>query len=399
LFDIKSKEIDFDPGEKMSRKNGMSLIRNLIAIVWLCLLSMFGAFAQSVPFQKDAKVPAAILSDDEASQVLVLGTVHLRTYGENFNHDVLDGLLDVLENFKPDLIGIESLAPIVVRDLVNSGEANSEIIKEFGKRTADYGNRLRAFLRMSWFEAKSQAEKLLQETERNKKNEELDQVRKELILRFLAANDIYSALLQWSYLPETQRANIEELDEDILDYFSKHIRSANENISIGMALASRLNHQRIYAINDHRDKEDFVKVADKLSNEFENNDYLKSQPWMALYEELKGIQNKAYASGDLLPLYVYLNSEEYVRRDIESQWQILFKAKLSSGLAQTRVAYWDVRNMGIVANIRRAMALHPAQKMLAVIGASHKGFLDALLAECMDVKIVQLADYVPTVND
>jgi hypothetical protein len=120
---------------------------------------------------------------------------------------------------------------------------------------------------------------------------------------------------------------------------------------------------------------------------------------MALYEELKGIQNKAYASGDLLPLYVYLNSEEYVRRDIESQWQILFKAKLSSGLAQTRVAYWDVRNMGIVANIRRAMALHPAQKMLAVIGASHKGFLDALLAECMDVKIVQLADYVPTVND
>ena len=383
----------------MSKRNGMSLVCNLIAIVWLFSMSVFGALAQTKPFHKDAKVPAATLPDDEASQVLVLGTVHLRTYGENFNHAVLDGLLDVLENYKPDLIGIESLAPIVVRDLVNSGEANSEIIKEFGKRTAEYGNRVRASLHMSWFEAKARTEKLLQDIERAKNNEELNQVRKELVCNFLAANDIYSALLQWSYLPETQRTHIEGLNKDILDYFSKHIRNPNENTSIGIALASRLNHQRIYPINDHRDKEDFVKVTDKLSNEFENNEYLKSQPWMALYKELKGIQNEAYASGDLLPLYSFLNSEEYVQRDIAGQWQILFKAQLSSGLAQTRVAYWDVRNLGIAANIRRAMALHPGKKMLVVIGASHKGFLDALLTECMDVKVMKFADLFPSPDD
>jgi hypothetical protein len=356
-------------------------------------------FAQSSPFHKDATVPAAKISEAEASQVLVLGTVHLRSYGDDFNHDVLDRLLNVLEKYKPDLIGIESLAPIVIRDMVNSGEANSEILKEVGQRTAEFGKKTRASLNVSWFDANAKVGELLESIEVRQKSRELNQVRKELVLHFLSANDIYSALLQWSYLPEAMRTNIDGLDADVLDYFSKHIQSPNENVSIGIALATRLNHQRIYAINDHRDKEDFVKVADALSKELENNEYLKSQPWKALYEELTGIQTEAYASGNLLSLYVYLNSEEYVHKDIDSQWQILFKAKLPSGLAQTRTAYWDVRNLGIAANIRRAMALHPGKKMLVVIGASHKGFLDALLAECMDVKVVQLADFVSSEND
>lgn len=383
----------------MSQRNGMSFCVNLIAILWLCSLSVSGMFAQSSPFHKDVKVPAAKISEAEASQVLVLGTVHLRSYGDDFNHDVLDRLLNVLEKYKPDLIGIESLAPIVIRDMVNSGEANSEILKEVGQRTTEFGKKTRASLNVSWFDANAKVGELLESIEVRQKSRELNQVRKELVLHFLSANDIYSALLQWSYLPEAMRTNIDGLDADVLDYFSKHIQSPNENVSIGIALATRLNHQKIYAINDHRDKEDFVKIADALSKELENNEYLKSQPWKALYEELTGIQTEAYASGNLLSLYVYLNSEEYVHKDIDSQWQILFKAKLPSGLAQTRTAYWDVRNLGIAANIRRAMALHPGKKMLVVIGASHKGFLDALLAECMDVKVVQLADFVSSEND
>lgn len=383
----------------MPQRNGISLFGNLIAILWLCSLSVSGMFHQSIPFQKDAKVPPAKISEAEATQMLVLGTVHLRSYDDDFNHDVLDDLLDVLEKYKPDLIGIESLAPIVIRDMINSGEANSDILKEFGQRTAEFGKMTRASLNVSWFEANARVEELLKVIETKGRDTELDQLRKELVLHFLAANDIYSALLQWSYLPEAMRTNIDGLNADVLDYFSKHIQSPNENISIGFTLATRLNHQRIYAINDHRDKEDFVKVANALSKALENNEYIKTQPWNTLYEELTGIQTKAYASGNLLPLYVYLNSVDYVNRDIDSQWQILFKAKLPMGLAHTRTAYWDVRNLGIAANIRRAMALHPGKKMLVVIGASHKGFLDALLAECMDVKVVQLADLVPPKSD
>jgi hypothetical protein len=44
----------------------------------------------------------------------------IQSYGEHFNHDVLNELLDVLENYNPDLVGIESLMPVVIRDTFNS---------------------------------------------------------------------------------------------------------------------------------------------------------------------------------------------------------------------------------------------------------------------------------------
>lgn len=112
----------------MSHREGRSFFGSLIVILSFYSLSMFGVFAQSIPFQKNTKVPAAEISDSEASQVMVLGTVHLRTYGHDFNPNVLDGLLDVLEAYKPDIIGIESLSPIGIRDMVNSGEAYSDLI-------------------------------------------------------------------------------------------------------------------------------------------------------------------------------------------------------------------------------------------------------------------------------
>jgi hypothetical protein len=135
-------------------------------------------------------------------------------------------------------------------------------------------------------------------------------------------------------------------------------------------------------------------VADRLSKEMANNAYLKTQPWKPLLDEMTTLQNKAYKAGNLLPFYLWMNSEEYMQKDLNNQWQIMFDAKLPEGMAQTRVAFWDVRNFGIAANIRRAMAMYSGKKILVIIGATHKIFLDALLAECLDVKVVQLKDFV-----
>ncbi len=190
-----------------------------------------------------------------------------------------------------------------------------------------------------------------------------------------------------------ERLAIDKLDKKVLDFFSEHVHESNENVSIGLTLARKLNHQRVYCINDHRDKEDFIKVADRISEMFGKNEYLKTQPWKPLLDELTDRQNKAIQAGDLLPFYLWMNSEEYVKKDVNSQWQIMFEANLPNGLAQTRIAFWDVRNFGIAANIRRAMALNPGKKILVIIGATHKIFLDALFRECMDVKVVQLKDY------
>jgi hypothetical protein len=283
--------------------------------------------------------------------------------------------------------------------MFNSGELNIEIMKDIGGfKASEFGKAARSALDVDWFVAKKRVEELLCEIKAAKKDSDLIQLRKELVMNSLAKNDLDSALLQWSYLPEDARLTIGKLDKNIIDFFSDGVRDANENVSIGLALARRLNHQRVYSINDHRDKEDFVQVADRLSEAMAENVYLKTQPWTSLLDELTQRQNKAYQTGDLLPFYLWMNSDEYMEKDVNSQWQILFEAKLPDGLAQTRVAFWDVRNFGIAANIRRAMAFHPGEKILVIIGATHKVFLDALFRECMDVKVVQLRDYVDKPN-
>lgn len=346
-------------------------------------------------FEKKSHVPAAKIADSEASEVLVLATVHLRSYGEDFNHDVLEGLLGSLEKYDPEIIAIESAAPLFVRDMFNSGGINIEIMKDIGGfEASELGKEVRAALETDWFEAKKRSMALLTEIKAAKQGSDVVRLRMELVMNFLAMNDPYSALLQWSYLPENERTASDEWSQEVVDFFSKHIHASNENTSIGLALARRLNHQRIFCINDHRDKEDFIEVADRISKMLGENEFLKTQPWKPLLDEMTERRNKAYQAGDLLPFYVWLNSETYLRKDLDSQWQVMFEAGLPDGLAQTRVAFWDVRNFGIAANIRRAAALNPGKRTLVIIGASHKIFLDALLRECMDVKVVQLKDYI-----
>lgn len=367
-----------------------------IIVILLCIFIWFSALlSQSRTLTKTALVPVAMIPDSEASHVLVLATTHLKSYGEDFNHDVLKGLLDALARYHPDLIAIESAAPLFVRDMFNSGGSNIDILKRIGGfRASEFGKSVRTALDINWLEAKNSAKELLGRIKTVNQDSRITDLRRKLITNFLAMDDMYSALLQWSYLPEKLRTDFYELDKEILDYFTEHIKSPNENVSIGITLAQRLNHQRLYAINDHRDKEDFFKVSDSFSKAFEENKYLKTQPWKPLLDELTDRQNKAYKAGNLLPFYQWINSEEFMQKDLNTQWKIMIDAKLPEGMGHIRVAFWDVRNFGIASNIRRAMAMYPGEKMLVIIGGSHKIFLDALLAECMEVKVVQLKDFV-----
>ena len=65
-------------------------------------------------FLKNSQILPARILNSKASQVLVLATVHLKSYGDNFNHDALSELLDILETYNSEVIAIESAAPIFV---------------------------------------------------------------------------------------------------------------------------------------------------------------------------------------------------------------------------------------------------------------------------------------------
>jgi pheromone shutdown protein TraB len=49
---------------------------------------------------------------------------------------------------------------------------------------------------------------------------------------------------------------------------------------------------------------------------------------------------------------------------------------------------WETRNLRMAANIREVMAARPGMRMLVIVGASHKAYLDAYLNQMHDVSII-----------
>ncbi|WP_280985123.1 DUF5694 domain-containing protein [Gluconobacter morbifer] len=48
------------------------------------------------------------------------------------------------------------------------------------------------------------------------------------------------------------------------------------------------------------------------------------------------------------------------------------------GYGRYYVGYWETRNLRMVANIREVLTRKPGTRMLAILGASHKAYLDQM---------------------
>jgi pheromone shutdown protein TraB len=84
-----------------------------------------------------------------------------------------------------------------------------------------------------------------------------------------------------------------------------------------------------------------------------------------------------------------------LNEDVSKQWHLFFRTELPSKIDRARVALWEARNLNIAGRIRAASAWHPGGRVLVVIGAAHKPFLDLYLAQMMDIQVVQLGDVLP----
>lgn len=343
------------------------------------------------PVSRAATIKAPI-AESAFTEVMVLGTPHLSALGDEFKPSALERLLDTLERFGPDLIGVESLPPSVVLYMQQRPDSYSVALEYFAGNIAKYGEAARQALGVTFSEARRNVDALLAEFG-GKSPEDIDPaLQLRLLMQMLAAGDLNSALLQWSYLDKAAVAGIADLPEEIARFLDSALENMNnEIVSIGITLARRVGLQRIYPIDDHLDSDIAVDyIFETLRAELKGNGLAKSAPWKALADDLSTRLREGCLKGDLMPCYLYVNSAEYALADIDSQWNLYFRTNLPSGYDRARVAQWEIRNLNIASHIRRATALHPGKKVLVIIGSAHKPFLERYLEQMLDVRIVQL---------
>lgn len=339
-------------------------------------------------------ITADVISPDDRTRVLVLASAHLSMVGDKFAAEALDSLIEGLKRFRPDVVCVEAMPPSVIAAMEARPAVYGQVVQQLARERTEVGQQARKSLGLTRDEAMIESGRVVSRLRDAGDDAERRTLRARLVMLFLAADEIWSAVLQWSVLASTPGSAGEVPPDGILTFLDARLRDKNEIVTVGLRVAREVGLERIGHIDDHLDTDVFLQIAAPLSAELAAHPLVKAAAESPLYRDSQARLLEACERGDLLPYYRFINSDDYLRPDVATQWLLFLKTRLPSGNDRARLALWEVRNLNIASHIRRESALRPGGRVLVIIGASHKPFLDAYLSRLMDVQVVQLAELV-----
>jgi hypothetical protein len=315
------------------------------------------------------------------AQVLVLGTPHLSQLPQTLDPKLLEPLLDRLARFKPEVITVEALSgeecEILLRFKPQHGTAwddycwpTEDIEKETGlsvpAATAEVDRTL-----ASWPSGPTPAQ------------------RRHLAMLFIAANERASATVQWLRLPEGERHAGDGLTQAMVEMIERKGKKPNENYAIGATLAARLGLERVYQTDDH--------IADSPDSDPDYGTAIQ-EAWNAPPESVakkEFLRRSANLpdSAAVLGLYRHLNDPETQRATIAADMGRNAKWPSAKLYGRQYLSWWENRNLRMAANVRGAFASKPDAHVLVIIGATHKGYLDAYLDMMQHIQIVDAEQF------
>jgi hypothetical protein len=342
-------------------------------LVWgLLAIGTLSAFAHpGVPALDSGVVPR--------TQVLVLGTVHLREAPAGFKAGTLQALLDKLAAFKPEIITVEHI-PGEECDLVT----RQPLMYPPGdwSKYCQSPAAARAATGLDVSEAIAEVQRTLKHWPDRPSAAQ----RRQLAALFLAANDRTSALVQWLHLPPVDRRAGDDLDDSLVDHLDRLAARTDETSLIAAPLAVRLNLQRLFPIDNHTG--DNIDIADGA-----RFGMALEQAWGSARSQAKPLHDLTAAlwqAGDMLRLYRLINSPKAQRIRMKSDFGAALRDDSPEHYGRIYVAGWETRNLRMVANVCAAFRERPGSRVLSIVGASHKPWFDGLLGQVQGVTVIEV---------
>ncbi|WP_199799375.1 DUF5694 domain-containing protein [Porphyrobacter sp. SLTP] len=357
----------------------MRLIQNALLIVFAALPAL--AIAQS-PAGTPAFDPKSLRGTQEGqiTEVLTIGSAHLSQLEKKPTAAEMDSLLDKLETFQPSIITHEGLSGEQC-DQVERYKAryagifedycwDTEVVEASTGLTVPQAMEAITATFSDWPTAPSPAQ------------------RRKLASLFLAANDRPSALVQWLRLPVSERRLGDGIDQPLMDILGKVESWPNETVAIGVALAVRLGLERLYAVDDHTADSIQTAAGPEFAEALQAHWSSSGAETVPAITRYYAAQADAAKTGDYLGLYRIMNEPETLRVFIEFDYGRAIKMSGDGLHGRRYVAWFEARNLRMVANIREAFGNAPGARVLNIVGASHKGYYDAYLDQMSDVQII-----------
>lgn len=319
-----------------------------------------------------------------ANEVLVLGTAHLSGLPKTFKPASLQPLMARLAAWKPQMIATEDM----------SGP-QCDFVRRYPRR---YLDTIKAYC---WDPAPARAATGLDVPAATEEADKLlaawaaapsASQRRRLAALFLAGGERGSALVQWLRLPEAERIAGDGLDAALVALLGRLERHANESYTIAARLAAQLGHERLYAMDDHTadsKTEDEKAWGEAVMKAWDN-------PYTAQRKQADDALYAAIGTPEgVMALYRALNAPGKATLIYHSDFGAALNEPSPQRFGRDYVGYWETRNLRMAANIRDVLGHKPGSRMLVIVGASHKAYLEAYLHQMHDVRIV---DAVPVLR-
>lgn len=356
----------------------------MIAAFWA--LAAARTLAASAPPAFDPRLHKNEIAGHPA-EVLVLGTTHLSELPLGTDPQIFQQLLDRLARFKPQIVTVEGLSGEDCETLRHfKAEHGADTWETYCFDTSD----IEKATGLSVPAAMADVNRTLAAWPSSPTPAQ----RRHLAMLFIAANDRSSAMVQWLRLPKTERHAGDGLTPAFVDMLQRKGKRLNEDYVIAAALAAQLGLERVYPVDDH--------TADTAldNNSPEGQAYGKavqtawnSKPPPAVRAESDQLQKKLRTGADVLTLYRLMNAAQTQRDWIAADMGIAVSFPKAQPYGRQYVAWWETRNLRIAANIRSTLQKNPDARVLSIIGATHKGYLDAYLDMMQDIRIVDAMQF------
>ena len=319
--------------------------------------------------------------DFQKTEILVLGTPHLFEI-ENFQNEMLNGVKEKLKTYNFDVICIEKMPGQLLYDITSRNDSAFDGLSRM-KKHIQLADSVQSMIGKTFLESKKSISDLLL-----KNNLSFDD-RKELYHDFIATTNIPSAALQYNYLIKNKDLSSKELGLQLTDFIKNELASSNEYFSLAVPLAMEEGINIIEPIDNFQDVFLLNKYYPSFEKDFENHpeiiDSVMSAP---IFMKSNRIKEKAIENKDLSELYAFVNGEEYMKKDYDTQWRIWLQTNFTSNSDRARFSLWEMRNLQICANIMDVVARNPTERILVIIGSAHKSFLEKYLRQIEDIELL-----------
>lgn len=194
----------------------------------------------------------------------------------------------------------------------------------------------------------------------------------------LAGFEFHSAVLNWSWLDGGERAEARDmLGPGTVDVLDEALESVHEVYSLGVPLARKAGLHELCTADSQEDETAGMLAALQRGGEAVLEDPQVTARFDELTAQSEAVWRPESGPGALTAMLRFFNGDEYAELDRRLQWDTLREFDNEAGAFHRRLMHWHARTAEISAELFRALARGPQERVLLIIGSAHRPFTEA----------------------